>query len=101
MTNLTVANTILDQLGGRRFIAMTGAKNFVGSEMSLSMTLPGSLTKGRINKLRITLTPDDLYKVEAFVFRKYELIPKGTIEGVYADSLRGVFTNMTGLDTHL
>lgn len=101
MTDLTVANTILDQLGGRRFIAMTGAKNFVGSETSLSMTLPGSLTKGRINKLRITLTPDDLYTVEAFVFRKYELIPKGTTEGVYTDSLRGVFTAMTGLDTHL
>jgi hypothetical protein len=35
MSNLTVANTILEQLGGGRFIAMTGAKSFVGGEDSL------------------------------------------------------------------
>jgi hypothetical protein len=31
MTDMTVARTILDQLGGARFVAMTGAREFVGS----------------------------------------------------------------------
>ena len=31
MTDLTVARSILDQLGGARFVAMTGARELVGS----------------------------------------------------------------------
>jgi hypothetical protein len=31
MTDMTVSQTILSQLGGKRFIAMTGSKNFVGA----------------------------------------------------------------------
>jgi hypothetical protein len=36
MTDMTVARTILDQLGGARFVAMTGAREFVGSADSLT-----------------------------------------------------------------
>jgi hypothetical protein len=31
MTDMTVARSILDQLGGARFVALTGAREFVGS----------------------------------------------------------------------
>ena len=37
---MTIANTILEQLGGNKFIAMTGAKNFVSDGNTLRMTLP-------------------------------------------------------------
>ena len=40
-TDLTVANTILQQLGGNKFRVMTGAKNFVGSNDALTFRLPG------------------------------------------------------------
>ena len=36
MSNLTVAKTILEQLGGNKFCMMTGAKNLAGDENSLS-----------------------------------------------------------------
>jgi hypothetical protein len=36
MTDLTVAKTILAQLGGERFVMMTGATNFVGGADSLA-----------------------------------------------------------------
>lgn len=39
-TNLTVANTILHQLGGRRFIAFTGARDLLGDTNSLTFKLP-------------------------------------------------------------
>jgi len=36
MADLTVAKTIFEQLGGEHFVAMTGAKDFVGTEDSLT-----------------------------------------------------------------
>ena len=36
----TIATTILQQLGGSRFIAMTGAKNLVAEENALIFRLP-------------------------------------------------------------
>ena len=42
MRPMEVANTILEQLGGRQFQAMTGASQFVGSKNSLSFRLPGA-----------------------------------------------------------
>ena len=34
MSNMTVAKTILEQLGGNKFRMMTGAKNLAGDENS-------------------------------------------------------------------
>jgi len=58
MVDLTVANTILEQLGGRKFIAMTGARNFVGDFSGLSFRLPGAggYCKDSINCVKIELT---------------------------------------------
>jgi hypothetical protein len=49
MTDMTVSQTILSELGGNRFIAMTGSKNFVGSDDALSFKLA--------KYMRIVLTP--------------------------------------------
>ena len=36
---MKVAQTIFEQLGGNKFVAMTGSKNFVASENFLRMNL--------------------------------------------------------------
>ncbi|AGR48121.1 hypothetical protein SmphiM12_489 [Sinorhizobium phage phiM12] len=100
MTDLTVANTILAQLGGNRFRMMTGAKNFVGAADSLMFQIP---TSKKINKVRVTLTADDLYTVEFmnFSMKKLACVTLKTVEGIYFDMLQEVFTEATGLYTRL
>lgn len=97
---MSVAQTILEQLGGHRFTAMTGARQFVGDEVgrSLHFSIPGR------RKVRITLGVDDRYTVEVFIMRGIDCKPipgVHAMEGVYADRLQAVFTELTGLDTHL
>ena len=98
-----VAKTILEQLGGRKFLVMTGAKNLIGGEHHLSMKLPGNARcNGKIcSGVRITLDPSDTYTIEAFVVRKLEYTVLDTHSDVYCDNLAEVFTRMTGLATRL
>jgi hypothetical protein len=96
---MQVANTILQQLGGGRFIAMTGSKNFVGRENGLSFSV-GRNDAG-VNKVRVILTPADVYTVEAFRVRGTTVKLIGSREGVYCDNLRAVFETLTGLRTSL
>lgn len=103
MTDMTVANTILEQLGGNKFIAMTGARNLTGSDNSLSFRLPGAggFCKQGINAVKITLTAMDDYIVEALRIRGSKIAPVAYREGVYCDTLRETFETMTGLRTSL
>lgn len=98
-----VARTILEQLGGRRFIAMTGASNFTGGERSLVFRLPRS--KDGANVVRITLTDRDDYDFETLSVRRvngeFTHRLKTQRSGVYCDNLQEVFTSVTGLYTHL
>src|SRR5688572_12288544 len=57
----TVATEILQQLGGNKFIAMTGSKNLVADGNALQM----HLTRNKIGAkfLRIEVTSMDLYTV--------------------------------------
>lgn len=102
MSDLTVAKTILQQLGGSHFRVMTGARNFVGSDDSLMFDLPPCDFKLKdIDRVRITLTPMDVYEV-AFCTRKGgQLAVVETVEDVYCDTLRDVFERVTGLLTSL
>ena len=97
--DITVAQTILAQLGGSRFIAMTGAKNFVASERTLSMRLPGCI-RGQANHARITLDATDTYTVTAYEVRSLKMKALASTSEVYADQLAAAFTLVTGLDTH-
>lgn len=97
---MQVATQILEQLGGNRFAAMTGAKQFVGGERSLQFSIGRGATN-KANKVRVTLAADDTYTVEFFNLRGVNLKPCGEVSGVYADRLQAVFTEATGLDTHL
>lgn len=98
--SLTVANTILQQLGGNRFLAMTGAKNLLGSENGLSMKVGSNDRK--VTHVRVNLTPADTYRVEFMNIRGVQ--PWKTLhvaEDVYAEDLQRIFTEYTGLDTRL
>jgi len=96
---MNTATTILNQLGGNKFIAMTGSKNFLSTENSLQM----NLTRNKVNAqyLKIELTSMDLYNMKFYSFRGSELKVKNQIEGVYFDQLQDIFTNVTGLYTSL
>ena len=74
-TDLTTANTILQQLGGKRFIVFTGSSNFVGDENSLTMRLK----RNKVNAkwLKITLTPMDVYLMEFIKEKKTDGIHEG------------------------
>lgn len=105
--HMEVANTILRQLGGNKFLAMTGAKNLIGTDEGMGglvFSLPGRMAKNGINVVRIILNAMDTYDVK---FEKLGRAPKferttvSEIEGVYEDMLRDVFTKETGLQTSL
>lgn len=97
---MDVANEILRQLGGNRFIAMTGAKHIMGDENSLVCKL-GRFPGVKVQMLRVTLDPDDTYTMEFMAIRNHEAKVLDSVSGVYADSLRRVFEEHTGLRTSL
>lgn len=112
-TNSEIATIIYQQLGGGRFSAMTGIKppQMLAVEKGLRLKLPRN--KSKANILVITLTPTDEYKIEFIKATAPKLDPKTgemregsqkvleTVDGVYAESLQGIFTDRTGYDTHL
>ena len=99
-TDMEIANTILAQLGGNKFIAMTGSKNFIASKESLTMTLTKNKVKAKY--LSVTLNSNDTYTMLFFSLnRNFERVSKSEKTGVYFDQLQSIFTEVTGLDTHL
>jgi hypothetical protein len=102
-TDMTVANTILAQLGGGRFLAMTGAKNLLGDADSLQFQLPPRSTKDGINAVTVKLEPSDTYTVTFHKINRRTLDVSVVLERemVHADGLRQVFELATGLRTSL
>lgn len=97
---MTIANTILAQLGGNKFIVMTGSKNFIASKESLTMTLTKNKVKAKY--LSVTLNSNDTYTMLFFgLNRNLDRVTKSEKTGVYFDQLQSIFTEVTGLDTHL
>ena len=108
---LVVAEEILNQLGGNKFVAMTGSKNFINDGYTLRMDLAKNASKA--NKLWVTLDESDTYTMEFFKFTPCKLNPKTfefvddkrvdieVISGVYAEDLQRAFTEVTGFDTSL
>ena len=101
--NQIKAETILQQLGGRRFTVMTGARNLCNDNGALLFLLPSKphYTRNGINCVKIALDDLDLYTVEfkRIYGRKTSVIARH--DGIYADQLRAVFTEATGLETSL
>ena len=97
---MSVARTILEQLGGNKFAVMTGAKNFIDTGDGLSMKIGRNKTSS--NYLKITLNMMDLYDI-----RFSRVSPMGgersvtEYNNVYNDSLVDVFEKHTGMYTSL
>ena len=99
MSNLTVAKTILSQLGGNKFIAMTGAKNLVGDTNSLSMKIGRNSSNS--NYMKITLNSMDTYDIKFSRIVKYQETKIKEYNNVFNDVLTSIFTNHTGMYTRL
>jgi hypothetical protein len=96
---MNVAETILKQLGGQKFIVMTGSKNFIAGDYSLSFKL--SRNGSKANYCRITLNGKDLYDMEFFKSFKGDLKLIEKKEDLYNDMLQSSFTEVTQLYTRL
>ena len=97
----TIAANILDQLGGNRFVAMTGARNLAHDKGTLRFKLPSRFARNGINFVAVTLTTADDYRVEFGKLWGLNYKVLETVEGVYADTPRATFTAATGLDCTL
>lgn len=99
---MTITKMILEQLGGNRFLA-TGASQLLACDegKTLQFKLPRGAKDG-CNAVRVTLADDDTYTVRFFrVGRNYTLTDLAEVTMVYADALRRVFEQHTGLYTSL
>lgn len=108
---MKIADIILEQLGGNKFLAMTGANHLLADGNTLRMNLPKNASKA--NRLWITLDEDDTYTMNFFKFTAGRLNTKTLtftedkkvdvkeINGVYCDMLQDIFTSVTGMYTHL
>ena len=98
--NLEVPFTILEQLGGKRFIVRTGSSNLIPEANSLTMNLVKN--KSGASKLSITLDPTDTYTMRFFKNPAQEQGNEIEIyHGVYCDQLQQIFEEVTGLDLSL
>lgn len=109
---MRVADIILQQLGGHRFLVMTGARDLISDGDTLRMSLPQNMSKA--NRLEITLD----YSTDTYTMRFYKytagrlntktwswtedkVVEVKTVDGVYCDMLQEIFTMVTGMYTHL
>lgn len=107
---MSVPSIILEQLGGQKFIAMTGCRDFVGDKNKLRMTIPKNMSKA--NRLEITLR-DDLYDMrfykysaprlnkKTFQYTDEKVVEVAHFEGIFFDMLCDIFTQVTGMYTRL
>jgi hypothetical protein len=106
---MNVATEILNQLGGSKFLAMTGSKNLIDCGNALSMRLTTNKIKAKY--LKIEITSNDTYNMtfstskkmldEQFGFKVDTLVVLKEYKNVYADMLQNIFTEVTGLLTSL
>jgi hypothetical protein len=90
---------ILQQLGGNRFVAMTGANSFCyDTDNTLIFKFRGSK---KFNGCRITLNGLDLYDMRFVKIGRAPTFKKVVedVENVYCDQLQSIFTDKTGLYT--
>jgi hypothetical protein len=94
---MTIANQILSQLGGNKFIAMTGAICY-----SDGNTLVSKFKGSKIaNIMYVTLNENDAYDVKICKFKGMEIKTVKEINNAYADMLKPLFETITGLKASL
>jgi hypothetical protein len=101
MTDTTIAKTILEQLGGNKFLVMTGARNLLAGPNTLSFRLPARFAKDGITLVKISLDVTDTYTMSFKKVNKKTDKLVSEQSGVYDDMLASIFEEQTGLRTHL
>lgn len=96
---MSMIQDILNQLGGRKFIAMTGATLMQGNGNTLIATkLKGSR---KYNHLEVSLNGNDLYDVRfvkiAGPKRLFEILKDNTFNDVFVEDLVKLIKGETGL----
>ena len=94
-------NQTLQQLGGNRFIAMTGAKNLAVDKSKNELHMKIMRNAKGISHVRIRLTSMDLYDMEFLQVRAGKIKIKSKEKGVYGDQLAKMFKKNTGLNVRL
>jgi hypothetical protein len=97
-----IAQIIMQQLGGNRFAAITGAHSWASGEKSLSFRVPKA--KNNIRGVVIDLNDRDLYNMRFVASRikpQVEVYDVASYNDLYATQLQDIFTKETGLITHL
>jgi hypothetical protein len=99
--NKTV-ETILEQMGGFRFIKMVGAHNLTNRDKGTTLGFHFRMCR-KANICLIHLNGMDLYDIEFHQYSKKNFTTKKKEEynDIYAEDLQRIFTEYTGLDTHL
>lgn len=95
------ASTVLGQLGGNKFIAMTGAKDFMKDDDKRMIAFKIGRNSKTVNYVKITLNGKDLYDMDFIRIRGANMKVVSTAKDVYFDKLQGMFTEHTGMYTHL
>ena len=100
---MELANEIYNQLGGRKFAVMTGAKNLIAIKNGLQFSLPGGggFCRNGINGVQITLNGLDLYDVKFYRIRGINMKEIAYHENIYNDMLPTIFEKETGSRTSL
>ena len=60
-TEMTTGAITFQQLGGNRFVAMTGARSLTQDETTFTFRLPNNFANHGINHVRIVLEASDTY----------------------------------------
>ncbi len=103
---IQISNTIMQQMGGYgKLKAMIGARDMFALDSDspgLQFSFKGSK---KANKVRIELTPDDLYNLTFYKINMRNIdrstAPVEKYENIYEDMLIPVFEKTTGLYLHL
>lgn len=95
---MQVQETILQQLGGRKFIAMTGASCYADGENTLVVKFKGSQ---KANIMYVTLNGLDLYDVKIAKYSGLNVKTIDETENADAEMLAPLFTKVTGLYTSI
>ena len=95
-----VAQETIKALGGNKFIAMTGAKNLMALENGLQFNLPRGASN-KANIVQVTINDKDLYCLAFYSLRGVNCREIESVNNIFVEDLRTVFTDKTGLLTSL
>lgn len=102
LAHVLVAEQILADLGGNRFLAMTGARDLMHSDVECgSLFFKIGRNEAGVTAVEVRLTARDTYSVRFFAGRGVKMLERCKVNDVYTNALRDVFEGVTGMRTSL